>query len=80
MNDNDNDNEMLIAACELGLMDVAEKLLARGADVNAKGKKGWTPLQWAVSEGHCVFRPKAATQYDPNRPPVMMNPATPRRA
>ena len=32
--------------------DVAELLIAKGADVNAKDDNGWTPLHHAVPDGH----------------------------
>jgi ankyrin repeat protein len=35
-----------------GLKDVAELLLAKGADVNAKDSYGGTPLKLADSNGH----------------------------
>jgi len=39
-------------ACRNGHTDVAELLLARGADVNAKGILGGTGLHWAAINGH----------------------------
>ena len=35
-----------------GYKEVAELLIAKGADVNAKIIVGSTPLDWAVEEGH----------------------------
>jgi len=32
--------------------EVAELLIAKGADVNAKNKFGWTPLYWTAYGGH----------------------------
>jgi ankyrin repeat protein len=39
-------------AASSGHKDVAELLLAHGADVNAKNNNDWTPLYYAVSGGH----------------------------
>ena len=39
-------------AAEWGCADVAELLVERKADVNAKDKTGWTPLHYAASFGH----------------------------
>ncbi len=39
-------------ACRNGHTDVAELLLERGADVNAKGILGGTGLHWAAINGH----------------------------
>lgn len=44
-------NTPLIIATGKGYKDVAEVLLANGADVNAPDKKG-TPLAWAIHTGH----------------------------
>ena len=44
-------NTPLIIAVGKGYMDVAEVLLANGADVNAADKMG-TPLAWAIHTGH----------------------------
>ena len=44
-------NTPLIIATGKGYKDVAEVLLANGADVNAADKKG-TPLAWAIHTGH----------------------------
>ena len=35
-------------ASEGGYKDIVELLLAKGADVNAKNKRGVTPLDWAI--------------------------------
>ena len=35
-----------------GQKEIAELLIAKGADVNAKYDRGWTPLLWAAREGH----------------------------
>ena len=35
-----------------GHKEVAELLIAKGADVNAKGKVGLTPLHWAITYNH----------------------------
>ena len=34
-----------------GREEIAELLIAAGADVNAKGVDGWTPLHWAARKG-----------------------------
>ena len=39
-------------ASYLGHIDVVELLLAKGADVNAKGRDGFTPLHAAITDGH----------------------------
>jgi len=39
------------AAC-LGDVDEVKRLIAEGADINAKSDSGWTPLHRAVYEGH----------------------------
>jgi ankyrin repeat protein len=44
-------NTPLIIAVGKGYKDVAEVLLANGADVNAADKMG-TPLAWAIHTGH----------------------------
>ena len=44
--------ELHLAAVANKLSDV-ERLLASGADVNAKGEFGWTPLALAANNGHC---------------------------
>jgi ankyrin repeat protein len=44
-------NTPLIIATGKGYKDVAEVLLANGADANAADKKG-TPLAWAIHTGH----------------------------
>ena len=35
-----------------GHKEIADLLIAEGADVNAKNDYGWTPLHWAASRGH----------------------------
>jgi ankyrin repeat protein len=35
-----------------GRKEVAELLIAKGADVNAGDKRGRTPLDWAVGRSH----------------------------
>ena len=35
-----------------GHKEVVELLIDKGADVNAKGKYGRTPLHWAAHQGH----------------------------
>jgi ankyrin repeat protein len=32
--------------------EIAELLIAKGADVNAKDIDGWTPLRFAAEQGH----------------------------
>ena len=39
-------------ACLRGQLDIARKLVARGADVN---KMGWTPLHYAATGGHVAL-------------------------
>ena len=41
----------LTSAAVSGDLDQAEKLLAKGQDVNEKDLYGWTPLMWAVYYG-----------------------------
>jgi ankyrin repeat protein len=43
------DESPLMMACLKGELDLAKKLIARGADVN---KPGWTPLHYAATNGH----------------------------
>lgn len=43
------DETPLMMACLKGHVDLARKLVARGADVN---KPGWTPLHYAATGGH----------------------------
>ncbi|KAI9774257.1 MAG: hypothetical protein M1840_004151 [Geoglossum simile] len=42
----------LINAASQGQEVAAQQLLEKGADVNAKGKDGWTALRWAAFRGH----------------------------
>ena len=46
---NDKDESALMLAAIAGKLDVCQRLLAMGADVN---KTGWTPLHYAASGGH----------------------------
>lgn len=50
----------------IGPAAVARLLLNSGANAQAKGKEGRTPLDWAVSEGHAalaeLLRKHATTQ------------------
>ena len=46
----DVDSELITAAME-GRSDTVRALLAKGADVNAKDKYGWTPLMLAALAG-----------------------------
>lgn len=46
---NRTDESPLMMAALTGQIDLAEQLIARGADVN---KTGWTPLHYAASGGH----------------------------
>lgn len=39
-------------ACQLGYVNLVNKLLDEGADPNAHTAQGWTPLMWAAAEGH----------------------------
>lgn len=43
------DESPLMMACLKGQLDLAKKLIGRGADVN---KPGWTPLHYAATSGH----------------------------
>jgi ankyrin repeat protein len=45
------DEELIDAARENNLPEV-ERLLSDGADIEAKGYDGWTPLHWASAEEH----------------------------
>jgi serine/threonine protein kinase len=45
-------NEKLLEASEKGDVEKVKKLLKEGANVNAKGKYGWTPLHMAAKNGH----------------------------
>jgi len=44
-------NKQLFEAAESGDISEVKNLLARGADVNAKGRYGWTALHWAADNG-----------------------------
>lgn len=48
----DHDETPLMMACLRGQIDLARKLIARGADVN---KTGWTPLHYAATSGNVVI-------------------------
>ncbi|MEU2991975.1 ankyrin repeat domain-containing protein [Streptomyces griseoincarnatus] len=41
----------LVLAATCGHPDVVELLLDRGADIEDRDVKGWSPLEWAVSFG-----------------------------
>jgi uncharacterized protein len=45
----DHDESPLMMACLRGELELAKKLIDRGADVN---KPGWTPLHYAATSGH----------------------------
>lgn len=45
----------LIKAAKKGNTAKIEKLLARGADVNARNKSGWTALMHAAVNGHTAI-------------------------
>jgi len=49
---NDKSGLLLTAAVSKGHLDVAEYLMAQGANVNYAGDSNWGPLHEAVSEGH----------------------------
>ena len=42
----------LLYAAEKGQKEIAELLITKGADVNAKDSQGWTLLQHAAINGH----------------------------
>ena len=44
-------NTALMMAANRGAIDVVRMLIAAGADVNAKAKDGWTPLEAATMIG-----------------------------
>ena len=46
---NDKDESPLMIAAINGQLDICQKLITRGADVN---KTGWTPLHYAATRGH----------------------------
>jgi ankyrin repeat protein len=46
---NQKDESPLMIAAINGQLDICQKLITRGADVN---KTGWTPLHYAASRGH----------------------------
>ena len=46
---NDKDESPLMIAAINGQLDICQKLISRGADVN---KTGWTPLHYAATRGH----------------------------
>lgn len=48
----DHDETPLMMACLRGQIDIARKLIARGADVN---KTGWTPLHYAATSGNVAI-------------------------
>ena len=41
-----------MTAARTGRVEPVKLLLARGADVNARERKGQTALMWAAAEGH----------------------------
>jgi hypothetical protein len=45
-------SEPLHRIAEEGDLDTAKRLIQKGSNVNARGKYGWTPLHFAVDEGH----------------------------
>jgi ankyrin repeat protein len=48
-----NNNELLLQAAEDGNVDKVQKLLDKGANIEATNDDGWTPLHWACRNG-CV--------------------------
>ena len=42
----------LVELCQNGDSEGVKAALKRGADVNSKGKYGWTGLIWAMVENH----------------------------
>ncbi|UKZ78952.1 hypothetical protein TrVFT333_006701 [Trichoderma virens FT-333] len=53
-------------AAEHGHDDIAQFLLAKGADAESGGKDGRTPLHWAALKGHSgIVRPLLAAGVDP---------------
>ena len=45
-------NETLLNAAKEGQTETVQALIAKGADVNAKEKNGWTALIRAAKKGH----------------------------
>lgn len=58
----------LHVAARAGRKDIAEYLLAHGADVNARDNSACTPLSWAMSDNNiiCIVLPKTSA-FDPDR-------------
>jgi len=42
----------LLKAAKSGKLESVRELLRKGADADARGRDGWTPLIWASKEGH----------------------------
>ncbi|MBO7238190.1 MAG: ankyrin repeat domain-containing protein [Elusimicrobiaceae bacterium] len=45
-------NKQLCVAAFCGDTPRVQRLIGQGADIEAKDKRGWTPLGWAVSQGY----------------------------
>jgi hypothetical protein len=52
VNPKDSKETPLHKAAYWGRKEIAELLIAKGADVNAKEQDGYTPLHWAARNGH----------------------------
>ena len=52
-------NQVLFSGAKSGNLVLVEASLASGADVNTRDELGFTPLHWAVKEGH----PKVAIRF-----------------